>query len=229
MNELTVQDLSLVVSRLPKDVVKMIKERGLILGGGFIRATIAGEKPSDIDLFGKSKEQLEAAARALADDRFRAKFHETKNAFSVFSGVRMPVQFIFRWLFDTPDACMSSFDFTVAQAAVWFEDEHWHSVCHAQFYSDLAARRLTYTSPIRNEDAGGSLLRVRKFLARGYNIQAQSLAAVTARLFMAVEWGKIQTEEDASLILCGLLREVDPLTVVDGIDIVDEHETKGGA
>jgi len=27
--------------------------------------------------------------------------------------------------------------------------------------------------------------------------------------------------------LTGLLREVDPLTVVDGVEIVDEHEVEG--
>ena len=64
--ELRKQDLQHVVSRLPKDVTKLIKERALFLGGGFVRATIAGEKPADIDLFGATKDQLEAAARALA-------------------------------------------------------------------------------------------------------------------------------------------------------------------
>lgn len=221
---LTVDDLHFVVSRLPLDVKKLICERGLILGGGFVRATIAGEKPSDIDLFGASKDQLEAAGRALSDSRKGSRFHASKNAFTVLSGSRMPVQLIHRWLFADPRSCMESFDFTIAQAVVWFESERWKSSCAPSFYSDLAARRLWYTSPKRNEDAGGSLLRVRKFLARGYNIQAPSLAAVVARLCMGVDWNRVSTENQATKVLCGLLREVDPLIAIDGVDLVDEHE-----
>ena len=43
-------------------------------------------------------------------------------------------------------------------------------LCNIRFYPDLAARRLVYTSPLRNEDAGGSILRVLKFYQRGYRI-----------------------------------------------------------
>jgi len=231
--ELRKQDLQHVVSRLPRDTVKLIKERGLFLGGGFVRATIAGEKPADIDLFGATKDQLEAAARALADDRKGARLHASKNAFTVLSGSRMPVQMIFRWLYTAPEDLMKSFDFTVAQAIIWFaknsegDGGRWLSCCHDDFYPDLAARRLVYCSPVRNEDAGGSILRVRKFLARGYNIQAPALAAVIARLVSKVELNDPATLKDEpyiTKIITGLLREVDPLVAVDGIDLVDEHE-----
>jgi len=223
-SELRKDDLRLIVTRLPKDIRKLIMERGLLLGGGFIRATIAGEKPSDVDLFGATKDQLEAASRKLNADRPGSRFHSSKNAFTVLTGSRMPVQFIHRWLFTSAVECTDSFDFTVAQAVVWSENDEWKSTCHSDFYADLAARRLTYCSPKRNEDAGGSLLRVRKFLSRGYNIQAPSFAAVIARLCSAVEWAKIQDEEQSAKVLCGLLREVDPLIAVDGLDLVDEHE-----
>ncbi len=36
----------------------------LMIGGGFIRATIAGERPSDIDIFGPTRRTLKAAAMA---------------------------------------------------------------------------------------------------------------------------------------------------------------------
>jgi len=231
--ELRTQDLQHVVSRLPKDVTKLIKERSLFLGGGFVRATIAGEKPADIDLFGATKDQLEASARALADSRHGARVHSSKNAFTVLSGSRMPVQMISRWLYTAPTDLMDSFDFTVAQAIIWYskneegEGGQWLSCCHNDFYPDLAARRLVYCSPIRNEDAGGSILRVRKFLTRGYNIQAPALAAVIARLVSKIDIGDPTTLRDEpymTKIVCGLLREVDPLVAVDGIDLIDEHE-----
>ena len=228
MSILSRGDLQLVVSRLPKDVVTLMKERGVVLGGGFIRATIAGEKPSDIDLFGSSAVSLEAAALSLNKERQGSRFFTSKNAFTVLTDVRMPVQFIHRWVFDEPSKCVESFDFTVAKAIIWYtEEKKWQSQCARTFYQDLAARRLVYCSPDRNEDAGGSLLRVRKFLSRGYNIQASALATVLARLCTAIEWDKVSSEEDIALALRGLLHEVDPLRVVDGLDLIDEHEVLG--
>lgn len=219
-------DLAFVVSRLPKDVASLLKDARVVVGGGFIRETIAGQKPNDIDLFGKDTETLKLAAKLIAEKR-EARWFATDNAITVVAPNRMPLQFITRWLFETPQQVIESFDFTVCQAAIWFDHttDRWCSAIGEDFYRDLAARRLTYTHPKRNEDAGGSLLRVRKFLARGYSIQTLSLAGVVARLAMSVDWGKVHGDESqATRVMTGLLREVDPLLVVDGVDVVDENE-----
>lgn len=228
MSELTPTDLHFVVSRTPKDIRALMETGHLFLAGGFIRSTIAGEKVNDIDLFGRSKDELEAAAKDIALSR-HGRYFGTDNAFTVLAAPRTPVQFIHRWLFNDPLQCAASFDFTIAQAVIWKDAGNCRSSCSDRFYSDLAARRLYYTSPIRNEDAGGSLLRVRKFLAAGYNIQAPSLAAVIARLVKGIHPSKFaETGEDAIAdIVTGLLREVDPLRVVDGMDIIDEHQVEG--
>ena len=226
MNELRRQDLHFVVTRIPRDVREMVRDNALFIAGGFIRSTISDEKPSDIDIFGPNKDELETIAMQFALSR-TAKLHSTDNAFTVLSGTRIPVQFIHRWLYpsDQPDLLLREFDFTIAQAVVWFADNQWHSLISDDFYADLAARRLVYTHPKRLEDAGGSLLRVRKFVSKGYSIQPLSLAGVVARLFMAVreqrgEW----SEEFVTQVLCGLLREVDPLQIVDGVELINEHE-----
>lgn len=223
MTELHNNDLHYVVSHLPKDIRKMMEDSALVLGGGFIRELIAGNKPNDIDLFGADTSTLKLAAQLLAAQR-QSRLIETANALTIVTATRMPVQFITRWLFDKPEQVIESFDFTVCQAVVWFAEGSWHSAIGADFYRDLAARRLTYTHPQRNEDAGGSLLRVRKFLARGYTIQVMSLAGVVARLAGAVRWDAqhVDTEEGLTRVITGLLREVDPLTVVDGVDVTDE-------
>lgn len=225
MVQLTKVDLRWIVSRLPQDVIRLLKEEGLFLGGGFIRSTIAGERPEDIDLFGTDSNKVERLARALSDSR-EGRFHKSDNAITILTGTRMPVQFITRWAFDSPANLMKSFDFTICQAVVWWAADLncWMSSTHFDFYSDLAARRLVYTSPQREEDAGGSLLRVRKFLKRGYNIQAESLAFVVARLVKGVRNLESDMEEkELGCFLIGLLREVDPMTVIDGIEMVDEH------
>jgi hypothetical protein len=217
-------DLHFVLTRLPKDIRDLMKKHGLILGGGFIREVIAGNKANDIDLFGATIIQLLSATLELQQSRNARKF-ETPNAITLLSPPRMPVQFIKRWLFPDAAAVVASFDFTVCQAAIWFADGHWHSSISDRFYPDLAARRLVYTSPQREEEAGGSMMRVRKFLARGYSIQASSLGAVIARLVVKVRASDLaSTEAGTAQVLSGLLREVDPLLVIDGVDAVEEHQ-----
>lgn len=241
METLSRTDLRFIVSRLPRDVRKeLMTSNGLAIAGGFIRETIAGEKPNDIDIFifgqkdaEDSKRILEFVAQSTAMKR-SSKVYKTGNAFSVFTSNRMPIQFIHRWFYNTPEDILLSLDFTVCQAVVWF-DRHdqatgnqgtWKSLCVESFYADLAARRLVYTHPCRDEEAGGSMLRVRKFIKRGYSIQCESLAGVVARLVSAVR-GDTSTMEPMFLtkIICGLLREVDPMIAIDGLEPIDEHQT----
>jgi len=223
MENLTNQDLHFVVSRLPKDLVVGIKNHKLIVAGGFIRETISGGKVSDIDLFGQSVDTLKLAALELAQDR-KGRMFNTDNAITVLSPPRLPIQFITKWLFTEPSLCVDSFDFTVCQAGIWWDGENWQSTISPAFYPDLAAKRLVYTYPVRIEAAGGSMLRVRKFLQRGYSIQSASLAGVIARLCGSIDFRRGYDEKDAAKIITALLREVDPLTVVDGVDLLDEHE-----
>jgi hypothetical protein len=225
MAELTPTDLRFVVTRIPKDVREMLMAQPFFCGGGFIRETIAGGKVSDADIFGPSKGALLDAAEAFAKER-RAKLHTTDNAITLLAKGRMPVQWITRWVFDDAQKCMESFDFTVCQAVIWFDNVHkvWKSVCADAFYSDLAAKRLVYTFPVRDEEAGGSMMRARKFLMRGYNIQAMSLGGVIARVAQKVNrWDELD-EKGRAQVIGGLLQEVDPLLVVDGFDFVDENE-----
>lgn len=224
MERLTHDDMLRIVGRMPRDVVALMKERGCILGGGYIRARVAGEEPSDIDLFSPSVDAAEVSASRLADGR-SVKVYRTRNAFSVLTPNRIAVQFIHRWQFSDADALIRSFDFTVAQAAIWWAGEEWHSITSTLFYADLAAKRLRYLRPDRHEDAGGSLLRVQKFLHRGYNISPEDLAAVIARLFSGVKdsglWAS-SGEEGRTKVLAGLLRQVDPLAIIDGLEPTDD-------
>ena len=243
--ELTKSDLHFVLSRTPKDVLRMMRSNAgkLYIAGGFIRATIAGEHVSDIDLFGTTKEHLQLIAKDLTLRR-KGRYFETKNALTVLTPTRYPVQFITRWLYSDARSLLNSFDFTIAQSVIWCEvvnpDEEvlkgklpkvqFFSLIADNFYADLAAKRLTYTSPVREEEAGGSMMRVIKFIKRGYNIQAYSLAAVMTRIFGKVILEAIPKdngfshEENITAIVTGLLREVDPMIVVDGVDFLDEHE-----
>lgn len=227
---LTKGDLQLVVARLPRDLMNIMREQPIFVGGGFIRETIAGNPPQDIDLFGPNIEVLKASAEFLRTKREGGRIHNSDNAITLLSLSRLPVQFITRWLFDEPDALVASFDFTICQAVIYFNRKimQWASVAAVGFYPDLAARRLVYTSPVRDEEAGGSILRVRKFLMRGYNIQAYALAGVIARVALSARLTVETTEQDAAFAISRKLVEIDPLLLIDGFEPVDEHEVITG-
>jgi hypothetical protein len=234
------QDLLWAVRRLPKTLRHIMLKVGpeLVVAGGYVRACVANEPINDVDCFAPSREKAEEWAKMLCK-----KPYETDNAFTC-KMQRSTVQFIHRWTYKKPEEILESFDFTIAMAAIWFQPEvnfsilgapvisgsvpkQYVGICDPDFYADLAAKRLVYTSPERNEDAGGSFLRVLKFYQRGYRIPLDSCGAVLSRLMTAVKIEDlhkaaltIAEEQDISVelawerqlakVLTGLLREVDP-------------------
>lgn len=228
MQQLTIDDLNFVVRRLPKDITELLRKHTLFVAGGFIRETVAGNPAQDIDLFGPEVETLKLIGKDLADKR-QGRAHFSDNAVTVLCPPRMPVQLITRWCFANAEPLVNSFDFTVCQAAIWFDKTTglFESAIADGFYADLAARRLVYTYPVRQEEAGGSMLRVLKFTRRGYSIQANSLGGVIARVAEKVDWNRVGINNEhltAAKVISGLLREVDPLLVVDGLEPINEHE-----
>jgi hypothetical protein len=230
MQTLAYDDMRRIIGFLPDDLIAILRGTNAvlaggtnaILAGGFIRSRIAGEEPSDIDLFESSPMRCEALAsmikHALAQTGVR--MFRTQNAHTILCPGRVPVQVIHRWCYDSPEALLQSFDFTIAQACVWFDGKEWQSLCSNDFYPDLAAKRLRYLFPKRHEDAGGSLLRATKFLRKGYGISPENLASVISRLLGGVETGaKIWQEGEIgrAKVLGGLLRKVDPLTIIAGL------------
>lgn len=227
------QDIHRVLTRTPKDIREMLKENpSMCIGGGFIRAIISGETPNDIDIFGRSTVELQVAAKSLQEKR--EEFGETIRGFSTGNAItiltqgRMPIQFITRWVYPHPRDVLWSFDFTVCQAVIYYcaDSKTFKGLCAETFYQDLAAKRLVYTYPKRSEDAGGSLLRVIKYVRRGYNVQVDTLAGVCARLQSGIEYRDNEdywNEEWRAGIMTGLLREVDPLLIIDGCEIGEDH------
>lgn len=183
--KLTEDDISKVLQNIPQDVRDFIQEKPVYLAGGFIRAVLNNEEIQDIDLFNESAGVANELACQLSHS-LGSDDYETENAYTVHYG-DLPIQFIHRWTFDNPYALISSFDFTIAQAAIWFENGEWQSIACSSFYDDIQDKRLVYTFPDREEEPGGSLLRVRKFLKRGYDISPENLAKVIARLVNGVD------------------------------------------
>lgn len=216
---LTTRDLHWIVTTLPRAVQNVLRAlpAQVFLAGGYIRSRVSNTPVNDVDLIVGSKDAAKFVTDTLADGN---KIWSTENAYTIL-GRKPTVQVVHRWTFDTPEQAIESFDFTIACAAVWYDGEAWRSVCHPDYYADLAAQRLVYLSPVREEEPGGSLLRVLKFYQRGFRIPLDSLAAVIVRLLRGVDDktypGIWHEEKRLSTILSGLLREVDPMIDPDHI------------
>lgn len=209
-NELAWHDLAWALQRTPKPVLEVMKATGptVFVAGGFLRSVIAQEPINDVDMFAGSKTAAEALVFRLHDEKSGRAVHETPNAFTL-TEFKPTVQIIHCWNFETPQGCCDSFDFTIAKAAFWWDGE-WKSHVDDDFYRDLAGKRLIYTSPVRDEEPGGSMLRVLKFYQRGYRIPLDSLSAVITRLCRGVKDIGSQSEQQMTKAITGLLLEVDP-------------------
>lgn len=210
MQSLNEIDARRVVQLLPRVVRENLlhdaeQSSKVFLGGGFIREIISGGDPRDIDLFVDSREsahKLRDKLRTDVDQSFK-----TDNAITIVRPVGLPIQIITRWLYSDAQSLADSFDFTVCKCVLWREGGEWKSLVSDDFYADLAAKRLRYTSPEREEESGGSMLRALRFNKRGYHIPPEELAKVIARLV-----GDDTKCEDIRV----RLREVDPLRLLAG-------------
>lgn len=184
--KLTQYDLDRAVKILPETVKSVMRMNGTIVAGGFLRCVVTRERVKDVDLFSKSPEDSLDSAKTL--NAFNTKLGEnkiitTKNTYSLKGVEGYFVQFIHRWCHPDPESLLKSFDFTIAKAAMWYDKSiGWTSLVDDEFYPDVAARRLNFKFPERQEDPAGSLLRVLKFVKKGYNIPNESLAGVVARV-----------------------------------------------
>lgn len=229
---MTKHDLVSVLRMIPIEVRDLMKAGELAVGGGFIRDTIIGEEPSDIDLFGADSRGLTlCAANLAATATWNGRVITTPNACTVVALGRRTVQFITRWTYPTPSENMAMFDFTMAQATVYWSkrEQAWVGLVGDRFYQDCAARRLCYTSPMRQEEPGGSMLRAFKFARRGWRIAPEDLSKVMARMAMAIKTVRLppdpaNREEHIAEVFSGLLRDVDPMTPIDGRTIAEENE-----
>ncbi len=218
-------DLSWVVERLPQaayDLLKTSPSRAF-LAGGFIRSVIAHERINDLDLFTTNVyEAQELAEHYLKTGKGGTHISRSEYAFNV-HGTRPHFQVIHKWGYSDPEVLIQSFDFTIAQAVVWHDGTEFRSLCADTYYEDLAAKRLVYTSRVRDDDQpGGSLLRSYKFAARGYRMPLDSLAALLARMGAKAAADTEQLspdcllrdmrEEDWLVSLNEQLVEVDPTT-----------------
>ena len=218
MNTLDRHDLVWAVRRLPNNLKTIMQKsqwlNKIYVGGGYLRALVSGEDVNDVDVFVQDKTSAENLLRDLLRSNPDLYHVETPNAYTVVNKLNrgIPIQIIFRWVFQKPEEVANSFDFTICCAVISY-DGAWQSYVDSRFYIDLAGKRLIYRNPVRNEDAGGSMLRVLKYYNKGYRIPLDSLGAVIARLNEGVDKERLKDENknvSEAQVITGLLRVVDP-------------------
>lgn len=163
------------------DLVQDAPSGELVVAGGFVRSVCGSEAVTDIDVFVADSGKAYGYADDLGARYGRFVRHETPRALTLHRADGPPVQFVRGWRFGSPAELVGKFDFTIARAAFW-EEKGWKSVADARFLPDVLGKRLIYCSPEREECAGDALLRMLKFVRRGYRTRAQDVAAVVARL-----------------------------------------------
>lgn len=209
MKSLNRKDVIRVIWSLPIEIKNIAKTDSVIVAGGFIRAIVAKEPISDIDLFG-DKETLEAIAGDRESENC-CKIFRTDRSITLIDWLKHPIQLVIGFPHSDPVKLIESFDFTICQACVYWDktNEKWHSLCSDDFYFDLAAKRLHYTE---QGVPPASLLRVKKFIKKGYTISAQELAVIVAGIIKEIKWGKVQpTDYDrVKQLLIGIMNELDP-------------------
>lgn len=226
--ELDEHDLRRLERALPRAVLLVLQRHDDVrVAGGFIRSVVAGEEVNDVDVFPARSDDAQSLADEIARTPFlvgAAPAHvlKTLNAMTVLSDP--VVQVIHRWEAATPTELLDGFDFTVGAACVWWEGGRLRSLVHPRFYRDLAARRLTFISPVDGDEAGGSILRVAKFSKRGYRASAYQVARIIAAIIEEAQ-KKTQHGGPLSRTAMRLIREVDPSTQ-DGWE--ELQESPGG-
>ena len=176
-------DINKCLNALPSQVrcaLKAYPEK-VCVAGGFIRAVVAGETPNDIDIFVDSERTAMQVASDLAIESPIGRIIKTGKAYTI-TGYEGPApQVIFKWTFPHSREVIDAFDFTIAQAALWWDGNDWESNVGPNFYEDVAAKRLMLARPIEN-DYPGTFLRVLKFYRAGYAITNEALGEVLAGL-----------------------------------------------
>lgn len=222
------ENVQYLVEKIPLGVLSVLQklkwQNNAFIAGGFLRQPFDGVPVSDLDIW---VSQGAGYADMMRDELRRvfprATVVETEFAYTFHGkGMKLPVQVIHRWRFNTPAEVVAHFDFTCCAAAMWLSGTgQWLAVADDAFAHDCMYQKLVYRVPklAKAEDVAGSLLRMCKYLRKGYSMPPEDLAALIVRFNLAMIHEKKHPMKIMDVI--DVLREVDPLPPVK-TELVEE-------
>lgn len=138
------------------------------IAGGAVRSSLLGEKYSDIDVFGQTKEDLNAFVETLNGYKL---VYNSENLRTYKKG-NDKVQVIFRE-YKSIKECLNSFDYTICQFAMNNDGLY----CMPDSLIHLFRKRLV-VNQINLDYAADSLRRMQKYIKRGFTICDGGIAQI---------------------------------------------------
>jgi hypothetical protein len=176
--------------------------RTVFIAGGFM-ACIAGDgflnsSCTDIDCWttnDRVSDDLSLELVKIHGDPVVVTDNAATFSLSEYSGHVDAIQVITKNHFDSPQIVMDNFDFSICSAAIWRDGEVWRGLAHKDWLSDVMNKRLRYTQTRHDfgDMAHSSLIRSYKWTARGFEIDAFSLATI---LTMLPQYGSLMDAMD---------------------------------
>jgi len=169
---------------------------GWYLAGGACTSAFSRTKINDLDIFFRTQDDLSKALSEFTANKDAKLKYSTDNAVSYRVNGKK-VQLIKKQGFvGTPEEVIPHFDFTVAMCAFVPDKNEFHY--DDKFMEHLAARTLVYNPDSKNPLS--TMVRVKKFIARGYSISGVELV----KLGLAINNISIVTYKDLKEQLEGI-------------------------
>lgn len=173
--------LQRLIFPIPDFLLKILREGEGFLAGGALNSVFTSRPIRDYDIWFPRKEALEGA-KARLDSYLKGQGCEPQWRTTPHTKTLLLDGTEYQWIsdrFDSPERILASFDLTVCMCGYCLKDEQ--LVEGPLFWEDLHQRRLRYNPESPNP--WGSLLRLPKYLLRGYWIGGSDLKSLLSRLF----------------------------------------------
>lgn len=155
--------------------------KGCYLAGGAILSIVTKNEISDYDIYPKTKKDMIEILRDLIEEEQCFIVNISNRAITLKSnivkksnGERVIIQIMTFDEFSNPDVIFDTFDFTVCMAA--YDLDHGQYNFHPSFYPDVASRTLRFNN--KTKYPLNSLLRVKKYQEKGFNISKSELIKI---------------------------------------------------
>lgn len=166
-----------------------MRENGkeMVLAGGYIRDTLLGVTPKDVDIFG-TKATCQDVATALTPGDIDTPMVIRKNSLTLEIGTRT-YQFIHKFKFSGPEQLLDQFDYSIARAGIWYDrsGKKWTGTCWNSWEEDALAKRLLFLDKTPELE---SIVRLLSFTRRGYSVDSLSLSRILTSALASIKAGK---------------------------------------